>query len=317
MNGDARGLKLRLVLLTLALYVPLILLFTFATNAHDYFLRLQALGATPTLTSQFTIPVMGGDPHGPGGFDRGHSPPFFAFWGLLFAGPALVSVWVSRARDRATPSSRRSRASSATASSRQASCSFSWWARLCRSCEVPCSEEPCYGFPVTELLTPRLLLRPFHPDDFEAHARICGDAEVMKYIRAGALSREDSWWQLARYLGHWQLRGYGCWAVVERSSSALIGHLGFFHAEGGHGLEFGWALAREAWGRGYALEGTLAAKEHGFEALGFTKLLCVIRPDNERSLRLAERLGAEADGETLGAKGERLLVRSLRPSRTA
>lgn len=102
MNGDARGLKLRLVLLTLALYLPLILLFTFATNAHDYFLRLQALGATPILTIQFTIPVMGGDPHGPGGFDRGHSPVFFAFWGLLFAGPALVSVWVSRARDRTT-----------------------------------------------------------------------------------------------------------------------------------------------------------------------------------------------------------------------
>ncbi|MGZ6971459.1 MAG: GNAT family N-acetyltransferase, partial [Thermoanaerobaculia bacterium] len=78
-----------------------------------------------------------------------------------------------------------------------------------------------------ELLTERLQLRVFERDDFEAHAEICADPEVMKYIRAGPLSRVDSWWQMARYVGHWHLRGYGLWAVVERATGRLIGHLGY------------------------------------------------------------------------------------------
>ena len=60
---------------------------------------------------------------------------------------------------------------------------------------------------MTELQTDRLQLRPFRPDDFEAHAEICADPEVMRYIRAGALPRVDAWWQMARYMGHWQAQG--------------------------------------------------------------------------------------------------------------
>ncbi len=163
---------------------------------------------------------------------------------------------------------------------------------------------------MTELLTERLHLRPFRPDDFEAHARICADPEVMRYIRAGALSRSDAWWQMARYMGHWQIRGYGLWAVVERSTGALVGHLGFLHPEGGHGFEMGWALAREAWGRGYALEGMRAAIAHGFTELGRERIVCVIHPENARSIRVAERLGATPEGE-IEDSGKTLLLFSL------
>ncbi len=160
---------------------------------------------------------------------------------------------------------------------------------------------------MTELLTERLRLRPFRPDDFEAHASICADPEVMRYIRAGALSRVDAWWQMARYMGHWQIRGYGLWAVVERSTDALVGHLGFLDPEGGHGFEMGWALARAAWGKGYALEGTRAAIHYGFTVLGRERIACLIRPENARSIRLAERLGAKLDRE-IEESGNRLLV---------
>ncbi|HEY3349090.1 MAG TPA: GNAT family N-acetyltransferase [Thermoanaerobaculia bacterium] len=160
---------------------------------------------------------------------------------------------------------------------------------------------------MTERFTERLHLRPFRPDDFEAHAAICADPEVMRFIRAGALTRSDSWWQLARYMGHWQLRGYGLWAVVERASERLVGHMGFLDPEGGHGFEMGWALAREAWGRGYALEGTREALDYAFGTLGRDHVACVIRPDNARSIRLAGRLGARLEGE-LEEGGTRLLV---------
>ncbi len=166
---------------------------------------------------------------------------------------------------------------------------------------------------MTDLLTPRLHLRPFRPDDFEAHAEICADPEVMRYIRAGALTRAEAWWQLARYMGHWQLRGYGLWAVVERSTGALIGHLGLLDPEGGHGLELGWALARPAWGKGFAYEGTRAALEYAFGALGRDHVLCVIRPENHRSIRLAERLGAVLESELEEARARQLVYGIRRP----
>ena len=158
-----------------------------------------------------------------------------------------------------------------------------------------------------ELLTERLHLRPFRPEDFEAHAAICADPEVMRYIRAGALSRSDAWWQLARYVGHWRLRGFGLWAVVERATGRLVGHLGFLEPEGGHGFEMGWALARDAWGKGYALEGTRAALDHAFHAMGRDRVACVIRPENARSIRLAERLGGRLES-AFEEGGRRLLV---------
>lgn len=154
--------------------------------------------------------------------------------------------------------------------------------------------------PANGLTTDRLLLRLFTAADFDAHAEICADPEVMRFIRAGALTREESWWQMARYIGHWQLRGFGMWAVFERASERLVGHLGFLDPEGGHGFEVGWALARHAWGRGLALEGVRAALDHAFFALDRDRVICVIRPENTRSIRLAERLGAARSEELVG-----------------
>lgn len=164
---------------------------------------------------------------------------------------------------------------------------------------------------VSELITDRLHLRPFVPADFEAHAEICADPEVMRYIRAGALTRSDAWWQMARYMGHWQIRGYGLWAAVERSTSRLVGHLGFLEPEGGHGFEMGWALARHAWGKGYAFEGMQAAVRYAFEALDRSTIVCLIQPENARSILLARRLGAEEEREILES-GTRLLVYGIR-----
>ncbi len=120
---------------------------------------------------------------------------------------------------------------------------------------------------------------------------------------------------MARYVGHWHLRGYGLWAVVERATGRLIGHLGYLDPEGGHGFEMGWALARHAWGKGYALEGCRAAVDYAFAALDRDRIVCLIHPDNARSIRVAGRLGAVREGE-LEESDKRLLLYALtRPAR--
>ena len=163
------------------------------------------------------------------------------------------------------------------------------------------------------LETDRLVLRMFRNDDLEPYHAICSDAEVMEFIGEGkTLTRLETWRHMATMLGHWQLRGYGSWAVEEKRSAELIGRVGFIHPEGWPGLEIGWALARTAWGRGYATEAARGALAHGFQACGFSRVISLIHRANARSIRVAERLGGIADGTT-ELFGQRVLVYAYTP----
>lgn len=144
--------------------------------------------------------------------------------------------------------------------------------------------------------TARLHLRMFRAGDLDAYAAMCADAEVMQHIgEGGPVGRDVAWRQMALFLGHWTLRGHGMWAVERRADGRLIGRVGFLEPEGWPGCELGWLLARETWGEGYAQEASAAAIACGREQLGLTELISLIRPDNRRSIALAERLGASLD----------------------
>jgi len=145
---------------------------------------------------------------------------------------------------------------------------------------------------VAELETDRLLLRQFRSGDLDAFARMSRDPDVMRFIGQGKpQSRDDVWRAIALHLGHWQLRGYGNWAAVEKASGECVGRIGLWNPEGWPGLEVGWLLARSHWGRGLATEGGRAARDWAFATLGIDHLISVIHPDNTASIRVAERLG--------------------------
>ena len=147
--------------------------------------------------------------------------------------------------------------------------------------------------------TERLRLRAFRQEDFETYAAICADPEVMRHLGEGKpLARSDVWRQMAMILGHWQLRGYGLWAVEERATGRLLGRIGFFEPEGWPDFELGWMLRREAWGNGYATEGARRAMAYAFTELGRDHLISLIRPGNDPSIRVAERLGETLRGQT-------------------
>jgi RimJ/RimL family protein N-acetyltransferase len=150
------------------------------------------------------------------------------------------------------------------------------------------------GEPVLE--TERLLLRHFRESDLDAWAGIVSDEEVMRYVGGRALDRDQAWRSMGYALGHWRIRGYGLWAVEERSSGELVGRVGLYCPEGWPGLEVGWLVARERWGEGIATEGGAAAMRYGFEKVGEDRLISVIMPDNHASIRVAEKLGERLDG---------------------
>ncbi|MBD1847696.1 GNAT family N-acetyltransferase [Cyanobacteria bacterium FACHB-63] len=149
------------------------------------------------------------------------------------------------------------------------------------------------------LETKRLILRMFKESDFEDYAEMFGNQDVVRYLGDGqVLSRFAAWRSLAVMVGHWSLRGYGMWAVEERSSGNLIGRIGFFYPEGWAGFELGWVLKPAYWGRGYATEGAKVALDYGFAQLNQDSVISLIYPENVRSIRVAERLGEKLQGKT-------------------
>lgn len=155
------------------------------------------------------------------------------------------------------------------------------------------------------LETPRLLLRRMRGSDLDAWARMSADAEVMKYIGTGVtFNRGEAWRSIAGVLGHWQLLGYGMWAVERKEDGELVGRVGFLDPPGWPGFELGWIVGREHWGKGYATEAARAALDYAFEVLKRDRVISVIREGNERSVRVAEKLGERyvRDIELLGSK---------------
>ena len=139
----------------------------------------------------------------------------------------------------------------------------------------------------------------FREDDLDAYAAICNDAEVMRHLGDGKpLTRMEAWRQMAMILGHWQLRGYGLFALEEKATRTLVGRAGIFEPEGWPGFEVGWMLRRASWGKGYATEAARRVIRHAFTEMDRDHLISLIRPANAPSIRVAERLGERLEGRT-------------------
>ncbi|MDX6711117.1 MAG: hypothetical protein QOH96_2133 [Blastocatellia bacterium] len=151
---------------------------------------------------------------------------------------------------------------------------------------------------IPTLETPRLILRSFRNEDFEAYAEFCADPEVMRYLTGKPMSRLESWRHMAMMVGHWVLRGYGSWAVEERESGKFIGKIGINDPEGWPAFEIGWTLGRPYWGKGYATEGARVALKYAFEELDRPHVISLIHRENRGSIAVAEKLGEKIEGET-------------------
>ena len=142
-----------------------------------------------------------------------------------------------------------------------------------------------------QLETQRLILRPTASEDFEAWAAFMGDAEASKFV-GGPQPRSTAWRGFLSMAGAWAIQGFAMFSVIEKSSGRWVGRLGPWMPEGWPGTEVGWGLAREAWGKGYAHEGSTAAIDWAFDHLAWREVIHCISPDNAPSQALAQRLGS-------------------------
>ncbi len=152
---------------------------------------------------------------------------------------------------------------------------------------------------MTTIETERLRLRPLCSKDAGPFLEIHQHPEVIQYLSLigtpGDLA--VAWRNIALMVGHWQLRGYGPWAVTEKDTGLVIGRVGLWNPEGWPGIEMGWVIRHSHWGHGYATEAARAALEWAWANVATDHIISIIQPDNTRSVRVAEKIGERYEGE--------------------
>lgn len=144
------------------------------------------------------------------------------------------------------------------------------------------------------LETERLILRPFREADLDAYTAVLQAEPVRASMHFPAdVGRAQAWSSMAYFLGQWELRGTGNWALEEKATGAFVGRAGLHRPELADwpGIEVGWMLHPDRWGRGYATEAGARSIAYAFEQLGAAELFSVILPENHRSMAVARRLG--------------------------
>lgn len=151
--------------------------------------------------------------------------------------------------------------------------------------------------------TERLVLRGWREDDLDGFAEMMAHEDVARFLSGHQrpLSRAEAWRDMALFVGHWALRGYGLFAVEEKHSGAFVGRVGAWQPECWVGFELGWAIARPHWGRGYAHEAARAAGDWILGAFALDRIVSLIHADNTPSQKLARRLGLKVSSQTIHA----------------
>jgi ribosomal-protein-alanine N-acetyltransferase len=148
--------------------------------------------------------------------------------------------------------------------------------------------------------TERLALRRLTMNDLDALAAIYADADVRKYFPEGTLTyeqtKEELEWIINVYYGQY---GFGLWATTLTETNEFIGRCGLlpWTIDGRQEVEVAYLLAKEHWGRGLGTEAARAILAYGFGELHLSRLICLIDPANEASVKVAMKIGMSLERE--------------------
>ena len=141
------------------------------------------------------------------------------------------------------------------------------------------------------LETNRLSLRPFSRDDAAGWHAIWGDPDVIWWGASDSFERSRA--SLVRLIGNeatWP-DGIGWLAVRVRGEEEIVGDVLLQPAPFVDGIEIGWHFRKHAWGRGFATESARAVLQRCFAEGVCERIYAIVAVENDRSLRIADKLG--------------------------
>ncbi|WP_299935692.1 GNAT family N-acetyltransferase [uncultured Pelagimonas sp.] len=165
------------------------------------------------------------------------------------------------------------------------------------------------GGKIPSLDTRRLQIRAPRIYDFKAYAKIMESDRSI--LMGGPFSRKEAWAEFTSYSALWMLHGHGLWTIdAQTTPSAGFILLGYEYDD--PEPELGIFLSDDAEGQGIAEEAMIAVRDYAFEALKWDSVASFVDQDNDRCIKLMERLNATRDTEaeaTISDDGHTLVYR--------
>lgn len=144
------------------------------------------------------------------------------------------------------------------------------------------------------LETERLILRHLQPDDLESLYVLYCDPEIRRYFPDGTLTLEQTKEEIAWFQnGHPVYPHLGLWAAVHKHNGQFIGRCGLipWTINGVQEVEVAYMFSKPYWRQGLGAEAATALVRYGLENLRLPRLIALIDPEHEASIRTAKRAG--------------------------
>jgi ribosomal-protein-alanine N-acetyltransferase len=147
------------------------------------------------------------------------------------------------------------------------------------------------------LRTPRLVLRPFRPDDAAAVQRLAGDRSVastaLNIPHPYPDGLAESW--IATHRPAWEVGDRATFAITTLDDE-LRGCIALKLTQRHRRGELGYWIGREYWGQGFAPEAARAVVDFAFGVLALNRVQASYLPRNPASGRVLEKLGMSREG---------------------
>jgi RimJ/RimL family protein N-acetyltransferase len=146
---------------------------------------------------------------------------------------------------------------------------------------------------IPTLTTDRLTLRPQTMADFAPFAAFM--ASPRSAYMGGPRDGSQAWDWFASDQAQWSLMGWGGLTVTETATARIIGQVSVIQPPRFPETEIGWIAYEGCEGRGFLTEATRALLGWAFGPRRLKTLVSYVNRANDRSIRMAVRLGAILD----------------------
>jgi RimJ/RimL family protein N-acetyltransferase len=145
--------------------------------------------------------------------------------------------------------------------------------------------------------TERLRIRRLVEDDAPFILDLLNQPSFLRFIGDRGVRTEDDARGYIRSgpIESYREHGHGLYAVDLLETGVAIGICGLLKRPTLEDPDIGFAFLPAYWSKGYAMEAAHAVLAHA-DALGLKRIVAITTVDNERSMRLLERLGFAFEG---------------------
>lgn len=157
---------------------------------------------------------------------------------------------------------------------------------------------------VPDVVTERLVLRRYEPDDRAAFQALMADEAVTQHI-GGVMTADAADTLFERFLV--QDRGLIVWAATDAGNGAFVGHVGLKIRGIQDPPELIYQLAQPFWGKGLATEIGIAVLAFAFSEVGFGSVEASVDKDHPASHRVLSKIGMSFDRIGHDDEGEYLI----------